>query len=714
MKRVWLAGILVGAACAGCTNQADTGVVMGCFGVVNQAIPGQGGGSDQVVTNLYFGGCSPADSTGMQILERVTAGAAADSVEMNSLCDTACDTQLGTYLNAHGIPASSNYAKALSCQTLFASQCPNIGADIGTMSGDTGEFQGGGPADQRFTLNGNLTVTLNNQPVTIPINGLADASMGSCTGLDCAVTISRLDMISNAGQQFTVGGILFDWAEVQNQGVGTGRRVASTNPGTMTINPMDLSVTAMVDATQTTMEFHVTSPSFTTTANPPTTPITLSQFFNAFGVQSQPVTTNGVTVKVGLEILSGEQDGVPPVASMTSSSTTGSNAFECTCQECTSVSFFSTATDPDNDLQSLAWLEDGGLMLADGTAAPPELDLSVPINLTNTADPTTNTHSIELVATDTRGATSTATQTFKVQDTTPPVITAPPDITLRSCDFPYIGQATATDACDPNVVITSNQTTFQTGRNMVVWSAEDSFGNVATATQIVTIVAETDPSVCCPAGYPILDGRKMKQGNDGKTRVTGTSASECLIGTSNNDVIMGNGGNDVVFGIGGQDQITTGPGADIIIAGTGTNDTITSGDGNDEIASGAANNTIVAGNGNDIIVGGPNIDTITVGNGNNIIYALAGGDTIKAGNGINYIDGGPDDDHITCGSGKNTVVGGLGNDTITVGGGADVLAAYQGDDHLNGGTGTDTFLGGPGHTVCTSGGGTNTFVNCNK
>jgi Ca2+-binding RTX toxin-like protein len=489
--------------------------------------------------------------------------------------------------------------------------------------------------------------------------------------------------------------------------------VASTNPGTMTINPMELSVTAMVDATQTTMEFNVTSPSFTTNANPPTTPITLSQFFNAFGVQSQPVTTNGVTVTVGLEILSGEQAGVPPVANMTSSSPTGNNAFECTCQECTTVSFFSAATDPDNDLQSLAWLEDGGLMPADGTAAPPELDLSVPINLTNPADPSTNTHTIELVATDTRGAVSTATQTFKVQDTTPPVITAPPNVTLRSCDFPYIGQATATDACDPNVVITSNQTTFQTGTNMVTWSAEDSSGNVATATQIVTIVA-ADPSVCCPAGYPILDGRKMKQGSDGKTRVTGTSASECLIGTSNNDVITGNGGNDVVFGIGGQDQITTGSGADIIIAGNGTNDTITSGDGNDEIASGAANNTIVAGNGNDIIVGSPNIDTITVGNGNNIIYALAGGDTIKVGNGINYIDGGPDDDHITCGSGKNTVVGGLGNDTITVGGGTDVLAAYQGDDHLNGGTGTDTFLGGPGHTTCTSGGGTNTFVDCNK
>src|SRR6185312_8889127 len=143
--------------------------------------------------------------------------------------------------------------------------------------------------------------------------------------------------------------------------------------------------------------------------------------------------------------------------------------------------------------------------------------LSVPINLTNPFDPKTNTHTVQLVATDTRGATSMATQTFKVQDTTPPIVTAPPDITLRSCDFPYIGQATASDVCDPNVVITSNQTTFQTGRNVVTWSAEDSSGNVGTATQIVTIVAASDPSVCCPSGYHKILGSTIGQSGDGKT-----------------------------------------------------------------------------------------------------------------------------------------------------------------------------------------------------
>lgn len=704
MKRAWLFGAVAAIASAGCTTQTDSGVVMGCFGLVNQNVPDQGVVSNQVVTNLYFGGCSPSDNTGMQVLERVTQEAAADGDQINALCDNDCNIRIKDYAKAHNLP--SGLASQLSCQTLFASQCPTVEADIGSMSGDTGEFQAGGPADQRFSLTGTVTVTINNaSSPPIQATGLVDASLGSCdsSGVNCTLTVSRLDVVSS--ESFTLGGILFDSGEVQNQGLGTGTRSA----GNMLLNGMELAVTGVEDGSGTTMVFPVQT--VTLNENTPsgqTTPLTLGQFFSSFTLTSPATQQNGnvqvVVTMTGLPI------GSPPVAGMTSSSPT--NTFECTCAECTSLSFFSTATDPDNDLQSLAWVMDNALELADGSAAPAELDLSMSMNFTDPLKASTNTHTMQLVATDTRGATSTATQTFKLQDTTPPVITAPPDITLRSCDFPYIGQATATDVCDPNVVITSNQTTFQTGKNTVIWSATDSSGNVATAVQTVTVVAVSDLSVCCPAGYPILDGRTMRQGSDGKTHVTGTSASECLIGTSNNDVITGNGGNDVVFGIGGQDQITTGAGADIIIAGTGTNDTITSGDGNDEIASGAANNVIVAGNGNDIIVGSPNIDTITVGGGNNIIYALAGGDTIKAGDGNNYIDGGADDDHITCGGGTNTVVGGLGNDTITVSGGTDVLAAYQGDDHLNGGTGTDTFLGGTGHTVCTSGGGTNTFVDC--
>ena len=52
----------------GCAPE-DQGVVMGCFGLVNEDFPGE-----DVVTNMFFGGCSP-DDVGMQIMERATPAA---------------------------------------------------------------------------------------------------------------------------------------------------------------------------------------------------------------------------------------------------------------------------------------------------------------------------------------------------------------------------------------------------------------------------------------------------------------------------------------------------------------------------------------------------------------------------------------------------------------------------------------------------------------
>ena len=65
---------------------------------------------------------------------------------------------------------------------------------------------------------------------------------------------------------------------------------------------------------------------------------------------------------------------MPPVASFTPRQST----FECTCRECTPVSFTSTATDVDGDLESLSWLLDGQLQPADGTNAPQSLSVQLP------------------------------------------------------------------------------------------------------------------------------------------------------------------------------------------------------------------------------------------------------------------------------------------------------------------------------------------------
>jgi hypothetical protein len=690
MKRVWLVGIVAGLAGVGCTTQQDSGVVMGCFGLVNQNVPGQDVVSSQVLTNLYFGGCAPSDNTGMQILERVTPEGAADQAMLTSLCDQDCGKRIAAYAAVHpGIPTGS-----LSCQTLFASQCPGIGADVGSMSGDTGQFQAGGPADQRFLLNGTITVTINNQAAPpIPANGLVDATLGPCqgAGMNCPVTVSRLDVVANSA--FVLAGVAFDTAEVQNQGIGTGSRQA----GNMLINPMELELSALEDATQQTTQFHLQ----TQTLNKNAQNLTLTQFFSSFSLTTTPVTQNGVTVQVTVQ-MTGQPFGSPPVVGMAPS--TDNTKYECTCAECTTVSFASTATDPDNDLQSLAWLLDNNLQGADGTSAPPELDLQLALS----PIPANNLHTVSLVATDTRGATSMSSHTFSIADTTPPTITPPPALTIRSCDFPYLGQATATDICSGKAAITNNSPgAFPVGTTVVTWSAEDASGNIGTATQKVT-VTQAAQTACCPAGAKIIDGTKMQQGSDGFTHIDGTPGPDCIIGTQNNDKINGMGGDDIIFGNGGQDQIIGGPGNDTIFVGNGTNTTVEGDDGDDRILGGATQDHITGGLGNDIIMGGGGDDVIDGGDGDDFIYGNAGNDTITGGNGIDLLDGGDGIDHITCGDGNDTVSGGVGlngNDVITCNNGDNFIAGFAGDDHLTGGTGNDTVFGGGGHNTCVGGGG---------
>ena len=94
---------------------------------------------------------------------------------------------------------------------------------------------------------------------------------------------------------------------------------------------------------------------------------------------------------------------------------------------------------------------------------------------------------------------STAVQTTVV-DTTPPVLAVPADVIfeadaqcLASGD---IGTATATDIGDPSPDVSSDSTgTYQLGENVVVWTATDDSGNSASATQVVTVIDVTPPTI---------------------------------------------------------------------------------------------------------------------------------------------------------------------------------------------------------------------------
>ena len=84
-----------------------------------------------------------------------------------------------------------------------------------------------------------------------------------------------------------------------------------------------------------------------------------------------------------------------------------------------------------------------------------------------------------------------------IQDSTPPVLSAPADITAEatgSSTTVDIGTATATDVFDSNPTVTNDAPElFPLGTTTITWTATDGAGNAATATQTVTVRDSTPP-----------------------------------------------------------------------------------------------------------------------------------------------------------------------------------------------------------------------------
>jgi uncharacterized repeat protein (TIGR01451 family) len=126
-------------------------------------------------------------------------------------------------------------------------------------------------------------------------------------------------------------------------------------------------------------------------------------------------------------------------------------------------------------------------------------------------------HTITLTANDGSssnngaGNTATVTTTFTVNDTTPPAITPPANVTAytgagaSTCDTQVDpGTATATDNCStPTISRSPSGNTFPVGSTTVTWTATDAAGNSSTATQTVTVIDNTPPVISCPANVTV-------------------------------------------------------------------------------------------------------------------------------------------------------------------------------------------------------------------
>src|SRR5439155_15120961 len=107
-------------------------------------------------------------------------------------------------------------------------------------------------------------------------------------------------------------------------------------------------------------------------------------------------------------------------------------------------------------------------------------------------------------ATDAHGNSSAKTFTVTVQDTTPPVVSVPANITKEatgSCGAPASYSASAADIVDGAVTATCSPASgsiFPLGATTVTCSATDAHGNTGSASFTVTVQDTTPPVVSVP------------------------------------------------------------------------------------------------------------------------------------------------------------------------------------------------------------------------
>ncbi|CUR51207.1 conserved protein of unknown function [Nitrosotalea devaniterrae] len=140
--------------------------------------------------------------------------------------------------------------------------------------------------------------------------------------------------------------------------------------------------------------------------------------------------------------------------------------------------------------------------------SPTVVDIE-PVTVTNDAPKqfSIGLTTITWTAKDASDNTSNATQTVLVQNTTPPQLTIPSNVTFEATSLHDnavpIGNATATDI--QQVTITNNASkTFPLGKSTILWIAKDASGNTSNGTQTVDVVDTTAPKITAPSTVNVV------------------------------------------------------------------------------------------------------------------------------------------------------------------------------------------------------------------
>ncbi|MFQ3340476.1 MAG: gliding motility-associated-like protein, partial [Flavobacteriaceae bacterium] len=134
---------------------------------------------------------------------------------------------------------------------------------------------------------------------------------------------------------------------------------------------------------------------------------------------------------------------------------------------------------------------------------------------------------------DASGNETLSYQSVNVSDTTLPIIIPPADINSESCVI-VLGVPTVSDNCSNVSYSNDAPDTFPSGVAIITWTASDTAGNIAIATQTVTFSDNTSPTI-------ILQGNVVVNADAGSCFATGIDLGTVVV---NDDCGVASYGND--------------------------------------------------------------------------------------------------------------------------------------------------------------------------
>jgi hypothetical protein len=416
---------------------------------------------------------------------------------------------------------------------------------VGTTTVNATSETGGGSCSFTVTVvdNGGPTITCPpNKTVSADANCQATVDPGqpTTTGDNVTVTSSRSDEKS-LNDPYPSGTTTITWTATNSSGSASCQQTITVNDMTPPTISCPAPTSASADAncqaavpnftTSATVSDNCSAPdSITVTQDPaPGTMVGLGQ--NTVTLTATDGAGNSSTCTTTFTV----NDTMPPTVS---------------CPAPTSASADANCQAPIPDVASGAAASDncGPVTVTQSPAAGTQVGLG--------------SHTITVTATDGAGNSSTCTTTFTVNDTTPPTITCPANITTNNvpgtCSaLVNPGVATATDNCGTTTVSGTRSdgqpliAPYPVGTTSITWTATDNSGNSSSCTQTIVVNDTEAPTItgasATPSVLPPPPNHRMVDVtvNYGVSdNCTPPSAIVCVLTVSSNEPVLGTGSGD--------------------------------------------------------------------------------------------------------------------------------------------------------------------------